>query len=52
LTLKPGFDVTEEKLLTYCNKNLAPYKIPRIRFMEELPKNTTGKIMKKELPKE
>ena len=52
VVLKSGFEVTEEKLLDYCRKNLAPYKIPKIRFMDELPKNTTGKIMKKELPGE
>jgi len=52
VTLKQGFEVTEEKLLDYCKKNLAPYKIPKIAFISELPKNTTGKIMKKELPRE
>lgn len=52
VALKAGFEATEEKLLDYCRKNLAPYKIPQIRFMEELPKNTTGKIMKKGLPRE
>ncbi len=52
VTLKQGFKVTEEELLEYCKKNLAPYKIPKIRFMDELPKTTTGKILKKELPRE
>jgi long-chain acyl-CoA synthetase len=52
VTLKQGFEVTEEKLLDYCKKNLAPYKIPQIAFIDELPKNATGKIMKKELPRE
>ena len=52
VALKSGLRVTEEELLDYCRRNLAPYKIPKIRFMDELPKNTTGKIMKKELPKE
>ncbi len=52
VTLKPGFEVREGDLLDYCKKNLAPYKIPKIVFWEELPKSTTGKIMKKELPKE
>jgi long-chain acyl-CoA synthetase len=52
VTIKQGFKVKEEELLNYCKKNLAPYKIPKITFMDELPKTTTGKIMKKELPKE
>ena len=30
VTLKQGFKVTEEELLEYCKKNLAPYKIPKI----------------------
>jgi long-chain acyl-CoA synthetase len=52
VTVKKGFDVEEENLIEYCKKNLAPYKIPKIAFMDELPKNGTGKSMKKELPKE
>jgi long-chain acyl-CoA synthetase len=52
LTLKDGFKITEEELIDYCKKNLATYKIPKITFMDELPKTTTGKILKKELPKE
>jgi long-chain acyl-CoA synthetase len=51
VTLKQGLKVTEEELLDYCRKNLAPYKMPKITFMDELPKTTTGKILKKELPK-
>ena len=52
LTLKQGFLVKEEELLDYCKKTLAPYKIPKIVFLDELPKSTTGKIMKKELLRE
>jgi long-chain acyl-CoA synthetase len=52
VSLKKGCEVTAEELLSFCKKNLAAYKIPRIVFMPELPKNITGKIMKKELPRE
>jgi len=52
VSIKEGFQVRENDLLTYCKRNLAPYKIPRIAFLKELPKNNTGKIMKKELPRE
>ncbi|MCX5824199.1 MAG: AMP-binding protein, partial [Deltaproteobacteria bacterium] len=52
ITLKPGVTATEEELVEHCKKNLAPYKIPKIAFVKELPKNPTGKIMKKELPRE
>jgi len=50
ISLRKGFQATEGDLLSFCKKNLAAYKIPQITFMEELPKNITGKIMKKELP--
>jgi long-chain acyl-CoA synthetase len=52
VSLKRGFHVTEGDLLSFCRKNLAAYKIPKIAFLEELPKNITGKIMKRELPRE
>jgi long-chain acyl-CoA synthetase len=49
---KPGMTATEEEMARHCRENLAPYKLPKIVFVEELPKNPTGKIMKKELPRE
>jgi len=52
VALKPGMTATEEELAQHCKGNLAPYKLPKIAFIEELPKNPTGKIMKKELPRE
>ncbi|UII56906.1 fatty acid--CoA ligase family protein [Cytobacillus spongiae] len=42
--------LTEEELLAYCKEHLAKYKIPSsIEFLDELPKNTTGKILRKAL---
>lgn len=39
--------VTEEELIEYCKRMLASYKRPRsIEFVDELPKNTVGKITK------
>lgn len=52
VSIKKGAAVSQEALLAYCKKNLAAYKMPQIVFLEELPKNITGKIMKKELPRE
>ncbi|WP_077617185.1 fatty acid--CoA ligase family protein [Bacillus sinesaloumensis] len=44
----PG--LTEESLLAYCREHLAKYKLPsKIEFIEELPKNTTGKILRRAL---
>jgi long-chain acyl-CoA synthetase len=38
---------TTEEIIDYCKQRLAHYKVPRrIYFMEELPKTTTGKILK------
>ncbi|WP_078550704.1 fatty acid--CoA ligase family protein [Litchfieldia alkalitelluris] len=42
--------LTEEILLNYCQEHLAKYKVPSsITFLEELPKNTTGKILRRAL---
>ncbi|WP_226576808.1 fatty acid--CoA ligase family protein [Halobacillus litoralis] len=42
--------LTERELMDYCSEHLAKYKRPsRIEFMSELPKNTTGKILRKNL---
>jgi feruloyl-CoA synthase len=40
-------DITEEKIIEHCSKNLARYKIPRqIFFVNSLPYNPSGKVMK------
>ena len=41
---------TEDDLKTWVKDNLARYKVPReIVFLEELPRNATGKVLKREL---
>jgi len=52
VALKANTRATQEELMEYCEKSLARYKIPKIQFIAELPKNQTGKVMKKALPKE
>jgi long-chain acyl-CoA synthetase len=43
-------ELTTEQLLEYCKEHLAKYKVPSsIDFIEELPKNTTGKILRRAL---
>ena len=45
-----GRDVSEEDLKGYVKRNLAGYKVPReIVFVDELPRNATGKVLKREL---
>ncbi|CAN5139724.1 long-chain-fatty-acid--CoA ligase FadD2 [soil metagenome] len=45
-----GATVDEETIKLYVKENLARYKVPReVIFMDELPRNPTGKILKREL---
>lgn len=50
IVMKEGFEYDEAEIRQYLKKNLAAYKIPR-RFipMDALPKNATGKILKRAL---
>ncbi|CAH0344415.1 fatty acid--CoA ligase family protein [Bacillus sp. CECT 9360] len=48
--VKKNDALTEADLLTYCRDHLAKYKVPKsIEFIDELPKNTTGKILRRSL---
>lgn len=50
--LREGEKVTPEEIQEFCSSKLAKYKIPKhIRFVENLPKTTSGKLLKKELQK-
>jgi acyl-CoA synthetase (AMP-forming)/AMP-acid ligase II len=45
-----GTDVSEDELKDHVKSNLARYKVPReIVFVDELPRNATGKVLKREL---
>ena len=47
---RPGPRVTAEQLKAYAKDNLARYKVPRdVIFLDELPRNPAGKILKREL---
>ena len=42
--------VSEKDLQDYVKSNLARYKVPReVEFLDELPRNATGKVLKREL---
>ncbi|MGF2615283.1 fatty acid--CoA ligase family protein [Rossellomorea vietnamensis] len=48
--VKKNSELTEQELIAYCSEHLAKYKLPSsIEFLEELPKNTTGKILRRAL---
>lgn len=50
--MKEGQVFEESALRTWCRERLAGYKVPReIRAVEKLPRNPTGKIMRRELKK-
>ena len=47
IVVKPGEVVTTEELQVFCAERLADYKRPRVvHFVEELPRNATGKVTK------
>jgi long-chain acyl-CoA synthetase len=50
VVLKPGASATPEEIRQFVKETVAPYKYPRIiRFMSDLPKSHTGKVLKREL---
>ena len=50
IVLKEGTTSTEEDMIAFCRKELAAYKCPRkVQFVEDVPKTSTGKIMRREL---
>jgi acyl-CoA synthetase (AMP-forming)/AMP-acid ligase II len=50
VVLDVGQDASEDQLKDHVKANLARYKVPReIVFLEELPRNATGKVLKREL---
>jgi len=50
LIIKPGFALDTDALKTFCKSRLASFKVP-MHFVaaEQLPRNPSGKILKKEL---
>jgi fatty-acyl-CoA synthase len=50
IVLKEGVELTETAVMTACNEKLASFKRPkRIIFTQALPKNPSGKVLKREL---
>ena len=50
VVLAEGAEASEEELKAHVKANLAGYKTPReIAFLDELPRNATGKVLKREL---
>ena len=50
VVVRSGLQLSEAEVIDYCRKELADFKRPRkVTFMTELPRNPTGKILKREL---
>jgi len=50
VVLKPGAQATSDELKQHVRDNLANYKVPReLIILDELPRNITGKIVRREL---
>jgi fatty-acyl-CoA synthase len=52
VAIREETELTEDEVKDFVRGNLARYKVPReVVFVEELPRNPTGKILKRELAK-
>jgi acyl-CoA synthetase (AMP-forming)/AMP-acid ligase II len=50
LVRRPGANATEQDLVDHCRRRLAGYKKPvRITFVDALPRNATGKLLRRHL---
>jgi fatty-acyl-CoA synthase len=46
----PGSEITEAEIVNHCRSNLARFKVPNsVVFIDEIPHNATGKVLKREL---
>jgi acyl-CoA synthetase (AMP-forming)/AMP-acid ligase II len=50
VTARPGHTVDPDAVIAFCKEQLAGYKVPKtVHVIDELPKDTQGKILKREL---
>jgi acyl-CoA synthetase (AMP-forming)/AMP-acid ligase II len=50
LVRRPGAAMGADSVMTLCRERLAGYKVPRsVEFVESLPRNASGKVLKREL---
>jgi fatty-acyl-CoA synthase len=50
VVLRPGARAAAEELVEFCRARLARFKVPRaVRFIEALPRNPSGKVLKRVL---
>ena len=52
VVIRPGANTSEQEVIDYCKARLADFKCPKtVRFVEDIPKGPTGKLLKRELAK-
>jgi fatty-acyl-CoA synthase len=50
IVVKPGQTLAEETVIAHCREVMAHFKVPkRVVFVDSLPKNPSGKLLKREL---
>ena len=50
VVLRKGEKIAAEEIIEYCSKKLAKFKVPKeIEFIDILPRNPSGKVLKREL---
>ena len=53
VALEDGADVTADALISFARERLAHFKCPtRVEYVAELPRNATGKVLKRDLRKQ
>jgi fatty-acyl-CoA synthase len=53
VALRPGASATADDLIAYCRMRLAKYKTPKyVVFVDALPRNAAGKVLKRQLREE
>jgi acyl-CoA synthetase (AMP-forming)/AMP-acid ligase II len=52
VVLKPGYQVSEEDIISFCRQSLAGFKTPKsVDYIDIIPRNAAGKMLKKDLRK-
>ena len=50
IVVAPGASLSEDAVIGHCHGKIARFKIPaRVVFTDELPRNATGKVLRREL---